>query len=119
MGYLTTITIYNDGLDEIEKHPAEFAKIVYDACSGTLTRYGRAVQVGLGSHSNLITVQPPKHADNVQMYMHIGNCLFNANGYSNDFQDMVEKNPKFAKEIVERAKQMIEESERYILLNAK
>ena len=34
MGYLTTITIYNDGCDQIVKNKEKFADILYNACSG-------------------------------------------------------------------------------------
>ena len=32
MGYLTTITIYNDDLEEVIKDPKELAKKVKEAC---------------------------------------------------------------------------------------
>lgn len=74
MGFLTTITIYNDGADQLQKHPKELAEILYKACSGIQKDSGIDSE-GLGNHSNLITLQKPRHADDNTLYLHAGNTL--------------------------------------------
>ena len=77
MGYLTTFTVYNDGCDQIKKHPKKFAEIIYDACAGVQLSHGQK-QIGLGNHANLITPQEPRHADDITLYLHAGNTLTDA-----------------------------------------
>ena len=73
MGYLTTITIYNDGCDQIIKNKEKVADILYNACSGEYNNSYRTV--GLGNHANLFTVQKPRHADDTTLYLHSGNTV--------------------------------------------
>lgn len=74
MGFLTTITIYNDGASEIKKHSKELAEKVYKACSSIQrNRYGN--WDSLGSHANMLTLQKPRHADDHTLYMHAGNTV--------------------------------------------
>ena len=74
MGYLTTITIYNDGADELKKHPEELAEALDQACRGIQRNQGRRWE-GLGSHANLLTLQKPRHADDHTLYLHAGNTV--------------------------------------------
>lgn len=74
MGYLTTFTVYNDGCDQIKKHPKKFAEIIYDACAGIQLHTGQK-QVGLGNDANLITLQKPRSAEHHTLYLHAGNLL--------------------------------------------
>lgn len=74
MGFLTTVTFYNDGADMLQKHPEELAKILTDACHGVQINRGENF-AGLGYHSNLITLQKPRHADNHTLYLHAGNTV--------------------------------------------
>lgn len=73
MGYLTTITIYNDGCDQIIKNKEKVADILYNACSGEYNNSYRTV--GLGNHANLFTIQKPRHADDTTLYLHSGNTV--------------------------------------------
>ena len=74
MGYLTTVTFYNDGADELVKHPKELALILSKACMGVQINRGFN-QEGLGYRANLITLQKPRHADDHTLYMHAGNTV--------------------------------------------
>jgi len=75
MGFITTFSVYNDGCDQLQKYPEEFAKIVYEGCLiGYAERIGTN-QVGLGNHANLITVQRTRHADSHTLYLHAGNIV--------------------------------------------
>ena len=77
MGYLTTITIYNDGCDQIVKNKEKVADILYNACSGEYNnnRLHYRNTVGLGNHANLFIIQKPRHADDVTLYLHSGNTV--------------------------------------------
>ena len=74
MGYLTTITIYNDGCDQLIKNKEKVADILYNACSGEYNNNSYRT-VGLGNHANLFTIQKPRHADDVTLYLHSGNTV--------------------------------------------
>ena len=74
MGYLTTVTIYNDDADQLEKHNKELAKELYNACNGVQLNNGYNY-IGLGNHGNLITLQKPRHADDRTLYLHAGNTV--------------------------------------------
>lgn len=41
MGYLTTVTIYNDGASELTEHPKKLAEILERACFGAQIDEGR------------------------------------------------------------------------------
>jgi hypothetical protein len=75
MGMLTTFTVYNDGIDNILKHPLDLAETIHNACSGTITDK----QVPLGCHANMITVQKPRHANSSTLYWHHGNIVQDIN----------------------------------------
>ena len=74
MGYLTTITIYNDSADQIKKHPRELAEKIDLACSGFQITRGRNFD-GLGNAANILTLQKPRHADDHTLYLHAGNTV--------------------------------------------
>lgn len=98
MGYLTTITIYNDGCDQIPKNAQDFADKVKDACSGIYTRGGinrPAGEFGVGNHCNLVTVQHPRHADDHTVYVHAGNTVVEMNVFSQETAELLEKHPAF------------------------
>ncbi len=74
MGYLTTITIYNDSADQLKKHPKELAEKLDLACSGVQIARGRNYDC-LGNDANMLTLQKPRHADDHTLYLHAGNTV--------------------------------------------
>ena len=70
MGYLTTITIRNDGCADIEPNAEEFAKKIYKACCIGTNPFEIE---SLGGHCNLIIPQKPRHADDHTLYIHARN----------------------------------------------
>lgn len=74
MGYITTISIYNDSVDQIEKNPKQFTEEVVKACSGVQINRGRDY-AAVGNAANVLTLQKPRHADDTTLYMHSGNTL--------------------------------------------
>ena len=95
MGYLTTFTVRNDGVDLIKKHPEDFAEKVYKAAVSGDTGY-----FGLSYFANVVDYQRFRHADDHTTYVHMGNCLTEVNPYSPDFENLVRRNPDFAKKLV-------------------
>ena len=77
MGYITTISIHNDGADQLEKHPEELAKKLSKACSGIQLNCGYNYD-SVGNHCNLLTLQKPRHADDTTLYLHWGNTVVDA-----------------------------------------
>ncbi|MCP3699146.1 MAG: hypothetical protein GY920_11410 [Aliivibrio sp.] len=56
-----------------------------------------------------------RHADDHTIYVHMGNCVTEVNPFSQDFENIVECNPEFAKKLVgfiekdlKRLKKMVE-----------
>jgi len=96
MGFLTTITIRNDALDEIKKHPEEFAKNVLNACSGNMRgNMSSDKEFGLGSHANMTICQEPKHADAHTTYVHMGNTVCEISAYSSYTEHLMKNHTEF------------------------
>ena len=91
MGYLTTLTIYNDGIHIIKDKAQDFADRVYDAAVGSV----RPTDLGLGHFGNLVKMQKPRHADDHTVYIHMGNTLCEMNAYSEDTLKTMSRSPEF------------------------
>lgn len=74
MGYLTTITFYNDAADILHDHPKEVSKMIYDAQQGVQRNRGRDTDP-IGHHANPVIIQRPRHADDHTLYLHAGNTV--------------------------------------------
>lgn len=114
MGYLTTVTIYNDDASQIIKNPEEFAQKIYDATSGVYTRNGKSGYFGVGYHANLVTVQKPRHADDSTVYVHLGNTLTEMNADSTETKELAKNNPDFFEGALYELKRQIKELENLI-----
>lgn len=91
MGYLTTVTIYNDGLSLLKKHPEKFCTKLYEAASSMEPK-----EFGVGSFCNFANVQRTRHADDHTLYVHMGNTVVEVNAWSTNFQRMMETRPELA-----------------------
>jgi hypothetical protein len=103
MGYLTTLTIYNDGIHIIKDKAQDFADRVYDAA----VTPSRATDIELGSFGNLIRVQKPRHADDHTVYVHMGNAVCEMNVYSDDTLKTMAQSPKFFKKMLAEMKKQV------------
>lgn len=106
MGYLTTITLYNDALHDFEKHPQEFAEAVFNGINQA-NRENRQVDVGFKGYCNYISIQNSRHADDATVFLHYGNGVTNINPYDSRFLDLMESRPELAQEYLNKAKQIL------------
>jgi hypothetical protein len=108
MGYLTTITIYNDGLDQIEKNPKEFTEKTCRACLGVYSRNdGSENSFGVGNHGNLVTVQAPRHMDDSTIYVHMGNTVCEMNAYSMRTSELMQHSTQFFDKMLKEMEEQV------------
>lgn len=99
MGYLTTLTIYNDGLDLLTKHAEQFASGVRTA-SLEAPAQQRPRDIAVGNHANLVKVQIARHADDHTVYVHMGNTVCEMLAYSPATENLMREHPKFFAEML-------------------
>ena len=74
MGFLTTITFYNDAAHDLKEHPNVVSQGIYDAQAGVQLNRGYDY-FPVGSHANPVILQKPRHADDHTLYLHAGNTV--------------------------------------------
>lgn len=97
MGNLTTLTIYNDGIDLIPQHAQEFA----DALLETSRSMTGPTEIRVGNFCNLVKVQVPRHADTHTAYVHMGNTVCEMHPYSRETQRIMRESPVFFEKMLE------------------
>ena len=105
MGYLTTLTIYNDGVHLITKNSKKLCEKIYSAAIGGRKR----TTIGHENHANLITVQKCRHADDHTIYVHMGNTLCEMNAYSDDTLETMKRNPEYFKDMLKEMEWQVKE----------
>lgn len=107
MGFLTTITLYNDHWhsNEIRQRPVEFAKAVADAIE-------RANEHRIADSLDHIIAQPSRHADDHAVLVHQGNTVLDITGRR--FERVVKEPPKVAMEYLATAQQIVTYAKRQI-----
>lgn len=103
MGYLTTLTIYNDGLDEIKKNPGQFTEGVLEAAR---PMSGSSV-LRVGNFGNLVKVQKSRHADDCTVYVHMGNTVCEMNAYSEETLGIMKQSKNFYKKMLAEMKNQV------------
>jgi len=98
LGYLTTFTIYNDGINLVKENAQDFANKIHDAS----TEYRNdSCEIAIGSFCNLVKVQKTRHADDHTVYVHMGNTILEMNPRSEETIKLAKRNPEFFKRLVE------------------
>lgn len=92
MGNLTTLTIYNDGIDLIPKHAQEFADALYAASQ---SMWAGPMTIAVGNFCNLVKVQAPRHADIHTTYVHMGNTVCEMSPWSPETKRLMRESPLF------------------------
>jgi hypothetical protein len=90
MGNLTTLTIYNDGIDLIPKHAQAFADALLESSqhAGTKT-------IRVGNFCNLVKVHDTRHADAHTTYVHMGNTVCEMSPWSTETKRLMRESPQF------------------------
>ena len=109
MGYLTTVTVYNDGLHLLRGHSQDFCEKLYNAaCKQEQTNFG------VGYFANFASVQRSRHADDHTIYVHMGNTVTEVSPYSQQFKKIANHHPEFAKRLVQFLEQELEDLKKMV-----
>lgn len=113
MGYMTTITILNDGFSQIKENPKEFVEKISEGMNGYRrflgsTEINNINSFGVGNHCNNIMVATSNHADDPRMFISYQNSL-DIIGWGND-----SKHLEYRKRLLKIAKGMIQYEEEQI-----
>lgn len=90
MGYMTVLSILNDGLSEIENNPKEFVEGISKNLNGKYIKgekYQKTISFGVGSHCNQVDIHQSFHADNTQVFFAGWNSLVNMYDIIDNIQD--------------------------------
>lgn len=112
MGYLTTVMLRNDCAHNFREDPKQLGERILDGMDRANREHksvDAAFVVGKGINCNPIEVQPSRHADDHQVYVHYGNTVFNINPWCEDFKELVGRNPDCAESFVKVAERMVKE----------
>jgi hypothetical protein len=97
MGFISLISIYNDGAGELIYNPIEFTDKIYRiACNAN-----KPGAFGVGYHANCVNYQKVRHASDTTIYVHAGNCITDMNSYSDDVEALLNRNPEFFDELLD------------------
>ena len=110
MGYLTTITFYNDAADTFRDNPQRLAEIIDDACVSWDTPKSYAI----GCCANYIYAQRSRHASETTIYLHRGNCVTEYNPYTEEFQKLLKTDPDYVKQGVKIIERQVRELKKQI-----
>jgi hypothetical protein len=111
MGYLTTFTVYNDFAHHIKKDPKQFGEKVYEHICGM---EASDFSMEIGNCSATVAIgQQSRHADDLSIYVHMGNCVTEVNPYSRSFEDLVNKSPQFADKLINFIEAELEELKKF------
>lgn len=99
MGYLTTITIYNDGIADLPQNAQEFADQVY-AAAGSYYARQFPVDVRISGFCNFGKVHQPRHADDQTVYVHAGNTVCEMNINSEETNRLMKQNPRYFEKLL-------------------
>lgn len=97
MGNLTTLTIYNDGIDLIPEHAQQFA----DALLRVSRSMTGPTDIAVGNFCNLVKVQVPRHADAHTTYVHMGNTVCEMSPWSAETKRIMREHPKFFEKMLD------------------
>ena len=106
MGNLTTLTIYNDGIDQIPEHAQEFADALYAASQNM---WAGPMTIAVGSFCNLVKVQVPRHADSHTLYVHMGNTVCEMSPWSKDTKRIMQQSPAFFEKMLKFMRATVKE----------
>jgi len=95
MGFITILSIHNDGIASILEDSDELCRKIYEASIG-----GETTIIGHRCECNLVKVQQPRHMDDHTLYVHMGNTVSEMNPYSKDTENLMKNHPEFFEEML-------------------
>jgi len=98
MGYLTTVTVYNDGIHDLRNHAQEFADQLCDAAANHYEDHPTDIRIG--GFCNFGKVQKPRHASDHTVYVHAGNTVCEMNAFSEETRKIMRQNPEFFEKLM-------------------
>jgi hypothetical protein len=114
---MTTITILNDGFDQIEQHPKKFVEAIHEGMNGYRRFLGSVERnninsFGIGNHCNNVIVAKSNHADDPRMFISYQNSM-DIIGWGNDSKHIEHRKHllKIAKQMIKREEEEIKELE--------
>ena len=110
MGFLTTFTVRNDFLQEIEKNPVEFTKRVVEMCH-------RMKGDPEKCYDSDIIPQFTRHADDHTTYVHMGNTVCEMNPYSKETQKLMASHPEFFQKMLKFMESEVKEMKKQFKLS--
>lgn len=124
MGYLTHMSLYNDGLHLLkqmaEEDGAKARKFCLDLYYASLKAHREAKDqdVSVNYFCNFATVQAPVHADDWNLYLNYGNCLIDMNLYRNKdrysmelWENVIKRSELIVKDLKKQLKKMKEKND--------
>ena len=95
MNYLTTLSIYHDGIDNIDLKPTKFSRELVDSILNK-NNSGQTEEIG----NTKVTIQKSRHKSEVITYIQKAGEVIEINPHSEHFWKKVNKNPEFFKDII-------------------
>jgi hypothetical protein len=113
MGFLTTVTIYNDAMEYSDGFKKELADQIMEG-HHLANRYGKAKDMSIGCHCGAVNVQPSRHADHHVLYLHYGNMVHVVGASENDWKELCQRSPECAKKMIQESKRLIKYAEKQL-----
>lgn len=104
MGYLTTFTVYNDGINLVKENAQDFADKIYNAAVSH-----EVCEIPVGCFANLVKVQKCRHADDHTIYVHMGNGVFEMNPYGEETKKIAKHSPEFFEKMINYLERQVEQ----------
>ena len=111
MGYMTVVSILNDGWHTIEEHPDEFVRNIFNGMTEGKEPFGKQKRVKsypVGNHCNPMQVAKSFHADCPQIFYVGQNCMTMLTDWTAKDRDDIE----FQLKRIKSAKSMLNDREK-------
>jgi hypothetical protein len=107
MGFMTTLTILNDGFDQIQKHPEDFV-------TGIRENMNDGGGFGVGNHANCVEVMRSSHADYFRLFATQYNSTVELSPYSRHTQEVAQRIPDTIRSWVHAARAELDALEKVL-----
>jgi len=118
MGYLTPVILMNDAIHSFAEDPKGFGEAILAGVDKANMKNGQ-VSVGFRGYCNYINVERSRHADHHALFLSMGNCVTVVGAGEQDWENLVESNPKFAEKLIKEAEFIIKYTKQKMKLKRK